>query len=247
MAACRGLPQLAADVHAVDIWQPEVEQHDVGRREAQRLPGPPSAHALGRVPSPVETANKLGGDTRIVLHHQHMSHAYKVVPIYSAGYIAALWRHPLCSGGTRQTTRSRCRCVQNVHPCDLAVHANPRARLGLPSRREKDLHEHRLGAAAGRGGGRGEPRLRAVLAAAGGRGRVDLRWPAGHRLQCRECLLRPHPVRRVRAGLCAACHRAVRERPGGWCRRRWRRGPGRGPVLLRRCSRSRSSPGTGRH
>ena len=71
------LAQPAADVHAIDVGQPEVKQDDIGYRAAQRLGA--KRHALRRVPRPVKAPHKLGGNARVVLHHQHMSHATKVI------------------------------------------------------------------------------------------------------------------------------------------------------------------------
>ena len=71
------------------------------------------------------------------------------------------------------------------------------------------------------------PGLRAVLRLPGRGGRAGRRRPGAHRVQRRERVVRPHPVRGVRAGVRAPRHR--RWPPGGGGVRR-REGPAAGAV-----------------
>lgn len=82
---------------------------------------------------------------------------------------------------------------------------------GVSYRRGNNI-EHRLGRPAGRGQGSHAVRVRAVLEISRRGGRPGGRRADRHRLQRRERLLRPGPVRRVRPRLGAA---ALGRRPAG--------------------------------
>ena len=51
IAASEASAELAADVHAVDVRQPEVEEHDVAGRAAQRVGA--HANAVGGIAGPL--------------------------------------------------------------------------------------------------------------------------------------------------------------------------------------------------
>ncbi len=63
------LPEPPADLHAVDVGQLEVEQHDVRITAGQRLRT--GHHVVDPVAAPGQAADQLGGDARVVFHHQH--------------------------------------------------------------------------------------------------------------------------------------------------------------------------------
>ena len=49
--------------------QPEVKQHDIAGRAAQRIGA--HGYAVGGVPGPLEPADQLCGDARVVFHDEH--------------------------------------------------------------------------------------------------------------------------------------------------------------------------------
>src|SRR6185437_8005274 len=64
----RPLAQPPADVHPVAVRQAEIQQHHVRVGGTQRLPG--GHHVINAVPAPAQAAYQLGGQARVILHHQ---------------------------------------------------------------------------------------------------------------------------------------------------------------------------------